>query len=179
MADEKESSESISFARLSDDIVIVRVMGKGSYENSPMLRKVVDTCYQKSDKVCFVLDLERCSSMDSTFMGTLAGITLRQQRMGGGKTVVLNVSKENAHLFDTLGLKYILDIRTPRPEEQAQNHLLKAPQGISMSKLERTIHMMEAHEQLVDLDTSNEIRFEGVMKYLRESLKSQKDNPAR
>jgi hypothetical protein len=36
------------------------------------------------------------------------------------------------------------------------------------SRLDRILHMIEAHEKLLELDSENEVRFENVLKYLRQ-----------
>src|SRR6187399_3323713 len=50
----------------------MRVEGKGSFQNSVQVKR----CFQKmieGGKRHFVVDLERCPIMDSTFLGTLTG----------------------------------------------------------------------------------------------------------
>ena len=53
--------------------VWVKIEGKGSFLNSGNLkefsREMLDRGYRE-----FVIDLEKCAMMDSTFMGTMAGV---------------------------------------------------------------------------------------------------------
>jgi two-component sensor histidine kinase len=39
-----------------------------------------------------------------------------------------------------------------------------------VSKLDRIIMMIEAHERLIDIDSSNEIKFKSVLETLHDSL---------
>ena len=48
-------------------------------------------------------------------------------------------------------------------------------QAPEISKLDRILLMLEAHEKLVDVDSENEIKFRGVLKNLRDSLKRVED----
>ena len=68
---------------MSGPAVWVRVEGKGSFLNSGNLkqfaREVVDRGYRE-----FVIDLHDCAMMDSTFMGTMAGLALRLKELGPG-----------------------------------------------------------------------------------------------
>src|SRR5450631_2319235 len=61
--------------------VWIRVEGRGSFQNSPALkefsRKLIDEGRRK-----FVVDLKSCLAMDSTFMGTLAGLAIRLRDTG-------------------------------------------------------------------------------------------------
>src|SRR5919204_5152844 len=63
--------------------VWVRVEGKGNFLNSGNLkefaREMVDRGYRE-----FVIDLGNCAMMDSTFMGTMAGVALRLKELGHG-----------------------------------------------------------------------------------------------
>lgn len=163
--------ESILYARLPDDIVVIRVCGRGNHNNSLALREVFGQA-GAPPRTRYVFDLEKCEAMDSTFMGVMASGALKQYRSGAGKAVVVNASKHVQELLSTLGLKYILDIRALHEEGG------KAPEGgdfktaapPAVDKLNRIILMIEAHEKLIDVDGGNEVQFKGVLQSLRESL---------
>ena len=59
----------------ADRIVWVRVEGKGSSTNSTALRDFAKEMIHRGARE-FIVDLCNCPVMDSTFMGTLAGISL-------------------------------------------------------------------------------------------------------
>src|SRR2546422_10944726 len=63
--------------------VWVKVEGKGSFLNSGNLkefaRQMVERGYRE-----FVVDLDKCAMLDSTFMGTMAGGELRLKELGQG-----------------------------------------------------------------------------------------------
>ena len=52
----------------------------------------------------FRVDLEECSGLDSTFMGTLAGLALRLRELNRGSLRILKVRPEHAKQFRDLGL---------------------------------------------------------------------------
>src|SRR5580698_4963408 len=52
----------------------------------------------------FVVDLKNCPVMDSTFMGTLAGVALRLREIGQGHLHVINLNERNNDLLGNLGL---------------------------------------------------------------------------
>ena len=58
--------------------VWVRVSGRGSFQNSGPLKDFAKEMLARGYK-SFVIDLGECPVMDSTFMGTLAGIALKLQ----------------------------------------------------------------------------------------------------
>ena len=59
--------------------VWVRVEGKGSFLNSGNLKEFAQEMVTRGYRE-FVIDLQNCAMMDSTFMGTMAGVALRLKR---------------------------------------------------------------------------------------------------
>ena len=57
------------------DPVAVRVLGRASFQNSACLKDFIGEML-RTGHVRFVLDFERCSGIDSTFLGVLAGAAL-------------------------------------------------------------------------------------------------------
>lgn len=177
-ASEPLSDPSIQCTTLeSAPVAIVRVVGRGTFLNSVPLAQFADhfqAC--PGDQHKFIVDLTECPTMDSTFMGTLAKITIRQTQQNNGKLIICNANDHNRRLLKTLGLSHVMDLRLKSPDELSQEPLQLHPaEAHPMSRLDRICHMIEAHENLVDLETENEIRFSNVLKYLRQSLEEEKD----
>ncbi len=171
--------DSIAFASLPDNIVVIRVTGRGSFHNSMELRNLVDTLAARPgcEGLRYILDLAHCVTMDSTFMGVLASIGLRQLRNSGEKLTVLNANDQNIRLLSTLGLTQFLNVRaadveTSQLSDSEFQEILKE----DSSRRDRIIHMIEAHRDLCSIDPSNNMRFESVLKYLNESLKQETDD---
>ena len=73
------NNSSILFG-LFDEFLWVRCSGRGSFANSPTVKSLGDD-YIASGGRLIVIDLETCSGIDSTFMGTLAGLSRRVLKM--------------------------------------------------------------------------------------------------
>ena len=155
-------------------MALIRVEGRGTFQNSVALHQFGEHLQQPGVSPRFVVDLDHCPTMDSTFMGTLARIALHQSSTGNGRLIVCNANEQNKRLLKTLGLTHLLDVRQQTPEklEKAEAELRPA-QVAEVGRLDRVILMITAHEQLVDLDTQNEVRFQNVLKYLRQSLQEE------
>jgi len=166
---QQQQNDSIFFAVCAGDIVAVRVVGRGTHVNSPALQEVADRFLESNAATRFIIDLAECPSMDSTFMGTLAGITLRQRNAQAGLTILLHTNEQNRRLLDVLGLSRVLEFREESNGCQAVGEFLEGRQP-QLSKMDRTLHMIAAHERLVNVETENEVRFQGVLESLRESL---------
>src|SRR5256714_14372988 len=94
---------------VNGDAVWVKVEGKGSFLNSGNLkeftREMVNRGYRE-----FVVDLENCIMMDSTFMGTMAGVALRLKELGHGHLHVVHCGERSRSLLMGLGLGQIFEI---------------------------------------------------------------------
>jgi anti-anti-sigma factor len=174
------AQDTVCFAELPHGVVIVRISGRGTFTNSVELKRLGDYMSDRysGEKPHFVVDLEHCATMDSTFMGVLASVALRQQRDVGDKLVVVNANPQNYRLLHTLGLAHFMDVRTnndaaPRVDDSR----FHAAETDDVSRMDRIVHMIEAHQSLCDADSQNEVRFESVLKYLNESLKRESDKP--
>ena len=168
--------EPILYARLPDGIVVIRVSGKGTYQQSGGLFHVFELTRDLQPPPRYVIDLDQCTTMDSTFMGTLASIGLHQRRELGSTVVVTNITQHVRYLLTTLGLQYILDLRQGRVEvaDPSGCEAFAPARAPEQSKVDQIVMMIEAHQRLVDIGGQNEIKFEGVLKSLRDSLDREK-----
>jgi anti-sigma B factor antagonist len=165
----------IEFGWVAENVAVIKINGRGSFQNSMSVQQLSEELRKKHTKVRLIIDLKNCVTMDSTFMGTLAGISVEQNKTGADYLTIVNTEKHTNQLLRNLGLSYILDIREKAsPVDIQEKTFHKAGAGKSISKFEQIIHMIKAHKQLVDLDSENEVRFQSVIKYLEDSLDREK-----
>lgn len=150
----------------------IRVGGKGSFQNSPELKTFAMEMINRGGRE-FVLDLEDCPVMDSTFMGVLTGIALRLMQLGQGQLTVININERNRDLLSNLGLDQLLQVHEDDgglddSEAVCQEQALESHE---MSKEERAELMLVAHEDLSKLSEENERKFKDVVEFLRQDLK--------
>jgi anti-anti-sigma factor len=161
----------VEFAQLEGKVAVIRVSGRCSFQNSAYLEKAAELCQSETGPCSFVLDLRDCQAMDSTFLGTLAGIALRQKAAGRDTLIAVNVSKPLQRTMSLLGLTHILDIREAHTDWKPDQEIaVGETDKVEMSRAEQVAHMIEAHRRLIEIDSGNEVRFEDVLKYLDESL---------
>ena len=104
-----------------DRAVWVKVEGRGTFQNSAGLKEFVKQMIQRGYRD-FVVDLRDCEQMDSTFMGTLAGVALRLRELGQGGLRTINVNDRNCGLLSSLGLDQLFHVEGAlrRREEPAE-----------------------------------------------------------
>ena len=146
--------------------VLVRIEGRASFQNCACLRDFF-TEMRRKGKSRFVLDFLHCSSMDSTFLGVLAGAALDLRKLQPpGSMVLARVGTRNLELFRNLGLHRLLMI-------DAGDFKLDADRSATplacqdRTELEHARVALEAHENLVAADEANRGKFQDVLSFLK------------
>ncbi len=151
--------------------VWVKVEGKGSFLNSENLKEfafeMLDRGYRE-----FVVDLANCSTMDSTFMGTMARLALRLRELGHGHLHVVHCGIRNLQLLSGVGLDRIFDIDASgdRPPDCSLLQQTLEARSREEQKKTQTKTMLEAHEALCEAAPENTLRFKDVLEFLRQEI---------
>ena len=148
------------------DPVVVRIEGRANFQNSGCLRDFISEMLARG-KTRFVLDLQHCASMDSTFLGVLAGAAIELRKTApGGSLVAARVGQRNLELLRNLGLHRLLTIDAGDFSMSFQK--CDTPlQGKQCSEIESARMVLEAHENLVNADEANRSKFQDVLAFLR------------
>ncbi len=152
----------------------IRCEGKGSFMNSPVIKTFADERIASGESH-IVVDLQQCSGMDSTFMGTLAGIATRLMSSGEGGLQVAEPGERNRRSLEDLGLDFLMEIDPPeatwRGRLDAIRPGLQPPQGAGkLGGVQRARHVLEAHQTLSDMNDKNASEFSGVVNLLENEI---------
>jgi anti-anti-sigma regulatory factor len=122
----------------------------------------------------FILDLRDCALMDSSFLGTLAGLEQEfgtdSLRSGHHRLELIGANQRVSDLIHSLGLNeyFVLAADAPAFPEQ---WIPVPPSGASNSRLLCSKMSLDAHEVIVRLNPSNESKFRDVVSFLKEDVK--------
>jgi anti-sigma B factor antagonist len=157
----------------------IRVEGRGSFLNSPAIKAFGDARIAAGDSR-MVVDLGGCSGMDSTFMGTLAGIAARLTALEGGALQIADPGERNRRSLEDLGLDFLMEIDPPdavwRGRVDDIRAGLAAPQAPgSLGKVQRARHVLEAHQALAEINDENARDFSGVVTQLEKEVAEKSD----
>ncbi len=154
---------------LANKVVWVRVEGKGSFLNSGGVKDFAKEMINRGHRE-FVVDLKNCPVMDSTFMGTLAGVALRLRELGQGHLHVINLNERNTDLLGNLGLDqlFTMGLDGLKATEAPIRPLDDAGAADRAGQAET---MLEAHQALVDAAPENITKFKDVLEYLKQDLR--------
>lgn len=122
-----------------------------------------------------VVDLSACTGMDSTFMGTLAGMAARLSAMDGGVLQIAEPGDRNRRSLEDLGLDFLMEIDPPstlwRGKVQAIREDLKPPQAMeTLGQIQRTRHVLAAHQTLSGMSDKNAREFANVVDMLEDQI---------
>lgn len=178
--------DSIKVGKLGP-VAWVRIDGVANHENIGGVRQFLRRCF---DTGCrrFVVDMEECRGIDSTFIGILyklatdiigdeVGDAAGAAEDGAGEpgVDVINPSQRNADSIRKLGLDWAIKIDPDGEKWRDESAMVKeniacpvAP--CEMSRKERAEMVLNAHEALLRANQANESRFRNVVDYLRKDL---------
>ena len=125
---------------------------------------------------CLVVDLGDCTGMDSTFMGTLAGMAARLSTHENASLQIADASSRNRRSLEDLGLDFMMEIDPPeagwRGNMDSIREDLKSQAAPAMpTSIQRTKHVLEAHQELAANNKKNAEAFSNVVAVLEGELK--------
>ena len=166
----------------SADLGFVKVVGRGSFQNSGCLKAFYQQLL-KEGVSRFVVDLDACTYLDSTFLGILLGLGLKLKDAGTGLLHILNANPRNLELLRNLGLDRLIIIDGGNSSGSGGGNGLGAGSlnGVKEEGLEEVPcpvptreeaapTILEAHENLMQFDPRNIPKFKDVVEFLREDL---------
>jgi anti-anti-sigma factor len=179
------------------DLGFVRVVGRGSFQNSGCL-KAFYLQLLKEGVNHFVIDLGSCTYLDSTFLGILLGLGLKLRENGNGLLKILNASPRNLELLRNLGLDRLINVAGENTPGESEGRIATAVplagapgngnnggpmvvDGVKEENLESlpcpiptraeaAPTILEAHEALMKFDPRNVPKFKDVVEFLREDI---------
>jgi anti-anti-sigma regulatory factor len=156
------------YSRLFESYIWIRPEGRGTFMESGVIKELVKRCQAQGARD-FVVDLDACPGMDSTFMGMLAGIAIEFRKSGQGSLAIVGTTEKTRGSLRELGLHHVLVIEPS--EGPWVGRLEEARSNLELIDLETTVdrekHILESHEDLCEADEANFGRFKTVLEMLR------------
>lgn len=150
----------------SSDPVAIRIEGRASFQNSACLNDFFNELITRGS-TRFVMDFNNCTSMDSTFLGVLAGVALQlRKQVPLGSLVLCRMAPRNLELVRNLGLHRLLTVDTEIVDVNL-NVKEALPCAPDKGELESARLVLSAHENLVAADQANLAKFQDVLAFLK------------
>ena len=153
---------------LSKNTAWIKVVGRGTFQNSHPIKKWLLQKIEEGFNYIFI-DLSECISMDSTFMGVIAGMAIILKDNHNTTLTLINVNSHNLNLLSTLGIDKFLNIIS-RKEIKPESLESIGDKRVSKKKLAK--NMLSAHETLMSISEENKIKFQDVYEFLQKEIEN-------
>lgn len=156
-----------------EDPVILKINGKASFTNATPVKELFDRLSEQG-RDHFVIDFQHCSGMDSTFLGILAGLGIKlMKKEPKGSVVLCRLGARNRELIQNLGLHRILTVddgEEAAKMEASGDGMEEVKKGEKQSEVENARLVLQAHENLLEVDDSNKTKFQDVIAFLKNQV---------
>jgi anti-sigma B factor antagonist len=159
----------------TSEAVWLRLFQKGCFQNSHSMEKYIDS-HCRCGKRRFVVDLDGCGGLDSTFMGMLLGTAKKLKKLSGDLQII-NAAGRNGQLLKGLGVHYFCPVREDAGDLTTPANFKDTAEEIPLeclSKPEQTTHCLKAHVELAESCESNKQRFCDVISLMEKQCGGQK-----
>lgn len=146
----------------------IKVSGRANFQYGMPLRTFARGLEGDFGQIC--IDVKECVAMDSTFMGILAMIGLKCNKLER-KAEILNASEYVHGLLKGLGLINIFNFTYGKVAAEGED-VNQNPQ--EHRQLDTAETVLEAHKTLVDADSENQEKFKAVIDFAEHDLKKLK-----
>ncbi|RMG08028.1 MAG: anti-sigma factor antagonist [Planctomycetota bacterium] len=161
-------------AATSGEALYVRLRGLGSMHNAPTLEAFADRALENG--VCqLVFDFQRCTGVDSTFMGLLLDLSNRLRERAKGRplagVVLINVDEHALKQLSSVGVDAFVTIKPGRTPIPPGLKLIEVD-SVEASTEERLKLMVRVHKELVASDARNKAKFGAFLEGIIAELNS-------
>ncbi|MDP6631080.1 MAG: STAS domain-containing protein [Kiritimatiellia bacterium] len=150
---------------VGDQEAVIKACGRMTFVEAHPLRKFCVRMMKQGVKR-YIINAQKCRSMDSTFIGVLAMVSLKGK--GGVRVEICAADDQVKGQIMGLGLKriFLFHDRCEGADDPGEELDERA------ERAEVRTTMLEAHETLSEADAENKTRFKDVLAYLRENASS-------
>ena len=157
------------FTKFLESYIWIRPEGRGTFLESPTIKALVENSIATGVSN-FVIDLEVCYGMDSTFMGMLAGLGIgfRDNKKKKGGISIVGTTKKTRSSLRELGLQYLMSIEPADGPWVGKIDEIREDLVLLDRKndVDKESHILESHEDLCIANEKNLNRFKTILDIL-------------
>jgi anti-anti-sigma factor len=158
------------------ETAILKIEGRANFTSSVNFKSVISELVARGVKR-FVFDLTNCLTMDSTFLGVLAGFALKLSNGNASANEqpleLVNPNARVADLLENLGVAHLFKTVHQSDPVDAGKPCLDGQTTPSREEISKTC--LEAHQILMAANSNNIPKFKDVVRFLEEDLQKGQD----
>ncbi len=155
------------------NVAWIKIGGRANFASSPDFKTLLEQLVQKGYSH-FIIELQSCVLMDSTFLGVLAGFGMKLNPNGAPAErgiELLNATDRVRELLENLGAVQLFKLTTGELKLPADIKQCE-PESINPTHEQITRTSLEAHQTLMAINPENVARFKDVAQFLAEDLQN-------
>ena len=154
-----------------DDVISIKIRGRATVKTSVPLKAIIEERRARGI-IHYILVLDECLIMDSTFLGVLANQAFELVEDGDpkGSIQLLNPNERLQGLLDNLGVLELFHVVHQKISSHQEPYSAVSESLDSGSKTEMTETSLNAHRALIALNPANEDKFKDVTRFLEDEL---------
>jgi len=148
--------------------VVFLVKSRGTFQLAPLLKGYVNEKL-KTGSCHFEINMSDCAAMDSSFLGTLAGLSYAIKKAGGtGSITIRQANERNTESLKNLGIDRLFQMAGEMIDYPGMS--FQPLTNTTITKNETMKQSLEAHETLIKADDANQAKFKDVVDMLKKDL---------
>jgi anti-anti-sigma factor len=148
--------------------LFIKIVGNATMKNSKTLDLLFENVF-KSEKKDIILNLEECNYMDSTMLGLLAKTAIKLKKLWDKKMYAMNIPNTVCMSFKSTGVDKLMELIENSSSEKVEVEQLETRDFDGKS--EKTMHILDSHRVLMELNDENKVVFKNVVNLLEQELK--------
>lgn len=157
------------WVRTFEQKVCVRVQGRATHLHAAPFQTFAKEMVS-SGHLAFEIDLGPCTSMDSTFLGVLVGLSMSLEKNGQHKPILFRATQSTCELFKTLGVERFFELNGPGYLMTGAATEFDRLESAACNSSEWATTVINAHQLLVEVDDRNGPRFQDLLDYLKRDV---------
>lgn len=149
-----------------EDVIFIKIEGNATMKNSKTLSDLLEKIFS-GDKKNLVFEMSNCNYLDSTFLGLIAKCALEIKKKWNSTLYIMNASNMVMSGLKQTGIdKFIEKLE----DENLQLDTTEIVTSDFSNKNDKTIHILEMHKTLMDLNEKNKETFKNVVEMIEKGL---------
>tara|TARA_B100000959_G_C14943135_1_gene608709 strand:- start:796 stop:1308 length:513 start_codon:yes stop_codon:yes gene_type:complete len=149
------------------DFVFTKVNGRASYLNCAPLKEFLHGQVAGGGRR-LAFDFESCSSMDSTFLGTIVGVALELRKTDPpGSMALLGLGERNFDVVRNLGIHRLVSVEAGESAMSFEGVAKAIEANGDRAPVDEEL-IFEAHKRLSELNEKNARLFQDVVGFLKQ-----------
>jgi anti-anti-sigma regulatory factor len=160
------------FVSVAGPTAWIRITGRANFTSSVPFKTLAGELFDRGFRE-FMLELHDCATMDSTFLGVMAGLALQLNGRDHPGLTLVNPQRRILDLLENLGVAHLFLVTQQQcPPTATAPESAAAETESPREEVSRTV--LEAHQTLMRVNPENIPKFKNVTEFLVEDLKNLK-----